>query len=175
MIIIKVNQQDVPVDQKLDPEVLSFRAQVDQKSPFDERETSAKPCGPSLATAQRGLSANVVCPLQERWCSASEQSLGELLVDLKHRGLQMAPKIADGDGALGLWAAIRKAFTETHEQRCCVHQTVNVYNKMPKSVQSKAKDDLHEIWPEEAKADAATAFDALVEEYGAKYALRVNV
>ena len=75
----------------------------------------------------------------------SEQSWSELLLDLKHRGLTLAPKIAVGDGALGFWAALRKIFPETKEQRCWVHKTANVLNKMPKSVQPKAKADLHEI------------------------------
>ena len=76
----------------------------------------------------------------------SEQSWGELLLDLKQRGLTMDPKVAVGDGALGFWAALRKVYPMTREQRCWVHKTANVLNKMPKSVQSKAKGDLHEIW-----------------------------
>jgi transposase-like protein len=99
----------------------------------------------------------------------SEQSWSELLIDLKQRGLQMAPKVAVGDGALGFWAAIRKVFPETREQRCWVHKTANVLNKMPKSVQPKAKSDLHEIWQAETKEDAEQAFDAFIEKYGAKY------
>ena len=84
----------------------------------------------------------------------SEQSWSELLLDLKQRGLTEAPKIAVGDGALGFWAALRKTFPETREQRCWVHKTANVLNKMPKSVQPKAKGDLHEIWQAETRADA---------------------
>lgn len=100
----------------------------------------------------------------------SEQSWSELLIDLKQRGLKMAPKIAVGDGALGFWSAIRKVFPETREQRCWVHKTANVLNKMPKSVQPKAKGDLHEIWQAETKDDANKAFDHFLEKYGAKYA-----
>jgi transposase-like protein len=99
----------------------------------------------------------------------SEQSWSELLLDLKQRGLQTAPKIAVGDGALGFWAAMRKVFPETREQRCWVHKTANVLNKMPKSVQPKAKGDIHEIWQAETKADAETAFDHFLEKYDAKY------
>lgn len=99
----------------------------------------------------------------------SEQSWSELLLDLKHRGLSIAPKIAVGDGGLGFWAALRKIFPETQEQRCWVHKTANVLNKLPKSVQPKAKADLHEIWQAETKADAETAFDQFVEKYEAKY------
>lgn len=100
----------------------------------------------------------------------SEQSWSELLLDLKQRGLTEAPKIAVGDGALGFWAALRKIFPETREQRCWVHKTANVLNKMPKSVQPKAKGDLHEIWQAETRADAEKAFDAFLEKYQAKYA-----
>jgi len=99
----------------------------------------------------------------------SEQSWSELLLDLKHRGLQTAPKIAIGDGALGFWSALRKVFPETKEQRCWVHKTANVLNNMPKSVQPKAKGDIHEIWQAETKADALAAFDHFLEKYDAKY------
>jgi len=104
----------------------------------------------------------------------SEQSWSELLLDLKQRGLTTAPKIAVGDGALGFWAALRKVFPETKEQRCWVHKTANILNKMPKSVQPKAKGDIHEIWQAETKADAEKAFDNFAEKsnaekYDAKY------
>ena len=104
----------------------------------------------------------------------SEQSWSELLLGLKQRGLTAAPKIAVGDGALGFWAALRKMFPETREQRCWVHKTANILNKMPKSVQPKAKADLHEIWQAETRADANKAFDAFVEKYGAKYDAACN-
>lgn len=100
----------------------------------------------------------------------SEQSWKELLLDLKQRGLTIAPKLAVGDGALGFWAALRKIFPETKEQRCWVHKTVNVLNKLPKSVQPKAKGDLHEIWQAETRAAATKAFDHFLEKYAAKYA-----
>ncbi len=99
----------------------------------------------------------------------SEQSWSELLLSLKQRGLATAPKIAVGDGALGFWAALRKVFPDTREQRCWVHKTANVLNKMPKSVQPKAKGDLHEIWQAETKAAAEQAFAHFLEKYDAKY------
>jgi len=99
----------------------------------------------------------------------SEQSWYELLVDLKNRGLQLAPKLAIGDGAIGFWAALRKVFGETREQRCWVHKTANILNKMPKSVQPKAKQDIHEIWMAETRKDATKAFDTFLEKYEAKY------
>jgi transposase-like protein len=100
----------------------------------------------------------------------SKQSWRELLLDLKNRGLASAPKIAVGDGALGFWAALREVFPQTREQRCWVHKTANVLNKMPKSLQPKAKANLHEIWQAETKADADKAFDEFTEKYQAKYA-----
>ena len=100
----------------------------------------------------------------------SEQSWSELLLDLKQRGLAISPKIAVGDGALGFWAALRKVFPATREQRCWVHKTANVLNKLPKSVQPKAKSDLHEIWMAETRDQANQAFDYFLEKYQAKYA-----
>lgn len=99
----------------------------------------------------------------------SEQSWKELLWDLKQRGLTIAPKLAVGDGALGFWAALRKLFPQTKEQRCWVHKTANVLNSLPKSVQPKAKGDLHEIWQAETRAEATKAFDNFLEKYAAKY------
>lgn len=99
----------------------------------------------------------------------SEQSWSELLLSLKQRGLSESPKIAVGDGALGFWAALRKVFPDTVEQRCWVHKTANVLNNMPKSVQPKSKGDLHEIWQAETRANANKAFDHFLEKYDAKY------
>jgi putative transposase len=99
----------------------------------------------------------------------SEQSWSELFLGLKQRGLAIAPKVAVGDGALGFWAALRKVFPETREQRCWVHKTANVLNKMPKSVQPRAKADLHEIWQAETQANAEKAFEGFLEKYEAKY------
>jgi len=99
----------------------------------------------------------------------SEQSWRELLLDLKARGLQDAPKVAVGDGALGFWSALRKVFGETREQRCWVHKTANVLNSLPKGRQGKAKGMLHDIWMAETKAEAERAFDLFIETYEAKY------
>jgi transposase-like protein len=99
----------------------------------------------------------------------SEQSWCELLVGLKDRGLALAPKLAVGDGALGFWAAIRKVFGETREQRCWVHKTANILNNLPKSVQPRAKADIHNIWMAETRKDAGRAFDTFLEKYQAKY------
>jgi putative transposase len=99
----------------------------------------------------------------------SKQSWLELLLDLKQRGMQHAPKLAIGDGALGFWAALREVFPETREQRCWVHKTANVLNSMPQSVQPKAKVALHEIWQAETRETANKAFDHFLEKYGVKY------
>jgi putative transposase len=99
----------------------------------------------------------------------SEQSWRELLLDLKARGLQDGPKVAVGDGALGFWAALRKVFGETREQRCWVHKTANVLNNLPKGRQGKAKTMLHAIWMAETKAEAEAAFDLFIDTFEAKY------
>ena len=99
----------------------------------------------------------------------SEQSWKEILLDLKAQGLKIAPKIATGDGALGFWAALRKVWPTTREQRCWFHKTGNVLNTLPKSLQSKAKADLHEIWMADTRKAAEKAFDVFLEKYEAKY------
>ncbi len=99
----------------------------------------------------------------------SEQSWLELLNDVKRRGLVLPPELAVADGALGFWAAQRKAWPTTREQRCWVHKTANVLNKLPKSIQPKAKARLHEIWQAETRESAERAFDAFVEDFEAKY------
>ena len=81
----------------------------------------------------------------------STQSWRELLLDIKRRGLETAPDLAVGDGALGFWNALREVFGKTREQRCWVHKTGNVLNAMPKSVQSKAKGHLQDIWMAETR------------------------
>ena len=99
----------------------------------------------------------------------STQNWRELLVDLKARGLVIAPELATGDGALGFWKALDAVSPTTRHQRCTVHKTANVLDKMPKSVQPAAKSDLREVWnaPDRATAEAAVA--TFAEKYGAKY------
>ena len=99
----------------------------------------------------------------------SAQSWREVLLDLKRRGLAIAPELASGDGALGFWKALREVYGTTREQRCWVHKTANVLNKLPKSVQPRAKQHLQDIWMAETKRDAEKAFDFFLEAYGAKY------
>ena len=84
-------------------------------------------------------------------------------------GLAIGPELAVADGALGFWQAIEEVWPQTRGQRCWVHKTANVLNKLPKSQQSKAKRALQEIWMAETKKDALVAFDAFIETWGVKY------
>ena len=104
----------------------------------------------------------------------SAQSWRDLLLDLKRRGLTTAPEIAVADGALGFWKALGEVWPTTREQRCWVHKTANILNKMPKSLHTKAKRALQEIWMAETKKDAVTAFEAFVETYEVKYDKAAN-
>ena len=99
----------------------------------------------------------------------SAQSWRELLLDLKRRGLSIGPELAVADGALGFWQAVEEVWPQTRGQRCWVHKTANVLNKLPNSQQPKAKRALQEIWMAETKTDALAAFDAFVETWGVKY------
>ena len=99
----------------------------------------------------------------------SEQSWSELMLDLKQRGLTKAPELAIGDGALGFWAALRKVFPTTREQRCWVHKTANILNDIPKAMQSRVKQALHEIWEAETKQAAEQALQNFREKFAAKY------
>jgi len=99
----------------------------------------------------------------------SAQSWRELLLDLKRRGLATAPELAVADGALGFWQAVEEVWPQTRGQRCWVHKTANVLNKLPKSQQPKAKRALQEIWMTETKKDALAAFDVFVDTWGVKY------
>lgn len=99
----------------------------------------------------------------------SKLSWLEILRDLKTRGLSKAPALAIGDGSLGFWAALREEFSETREQRCWVHKTANILDKLPRGMQSKAKSGLHEIYLSETKEKAFAAFKAFLKMYEAKY------
>lgn len=99
----------------------------------------------------------------------TEASWQELLSQLDDQGLQSAPEIAVGDGALGFWKAITKHWPQTKQQRCWVHKTANVLNKVPKSIQPKVKENLHDIWMSDSKENAEKAFDSCIRKYEAKY------
>jgi putative transposase len=103
----------------------------------------------------------------------SAQSWRELLVDLKARGLAVAPELVVGDGALGFWKALEEVFPSTRHQRCWLHKVTNVLNAVPKSIGPQVKADLNEICRAPDRASADAALDTFVEKYGAKYAKAV--
>jgi len=99
----------------------------------------------------------------------SKASWREVLLDLKRRGLKEGAKLAVGDGSLGFWSALREVFPGTKEQRCWVHKTANVLDKLPKSVQSKAKGMIHEMYQAPTKEKALSAYEHFVASWQAKY------
>jgi transposase-like protein len=134
---------------------------------FSCRLTDDRPCVLVLmgatATGEKELIAMVDGQRE------SEASWTSLLLDLKDRGLTIAPKLATGDGSLGFWLALAKIFPSTKHQRCWVHKTVNVLDKLPKTQQLAAKSMLHEIWISGTRADAVKAFDRFIATYGSKW------
>ena len=105
----------------------------------------------------------------------SKASWLSVVQDLQARGLQDAPKLAIGDGALGFWAAINEAWPTTHHQRCWVHKTANVLAQLPDSLQGKAKAGLKAIWMADTQATAEKALDAFQRDFEAKYPKAVNL
>jgi putative transposase len=99
----------------------------------------------------------------------SKASWLEVLRDLKARGLAEAPKLAVGDGALGFWAALEEEYAQVREQRCWVHKTANVLDKLPQSVQPYAKKLIHEMYLSPTKEKALEAYRRFLSEYEAKY------
>ena len=99
----------------------------------------------------------------------SAHSWRDLLLDLKRRGLSSGPQLAVGDGALGFWKALDEVWPTTQAQRCWVHKTANVLNKLPNSLHAKAKHALHDIWMAETRKDAEAALDVFIETYSRKY------
>ena len=104
----------------------------------------------------------------------SELSWQEVLTDLKLRGLEKPAKLAVGDGALGFWAALAKIYPTTGQQRCWVHKTANVLEKLPQSMQGKAKRALHDIYLAESRQSADKAFNKFAGLYRAKYPKAVD-
>ena len=99
----------------------------------------------------------------------SKLSWLDLLRNLKAQGLQEGPAVATGDGALGFWAAMAEEYPATREQRCWVHKTANVLDKLPKTLQPTAKDKIHQMYLAPTKDSALKAFDAFLALYDAKY------
>jgi len=134
---------------------------------FNIRLTDDRPCVLVLMGALEDGTKELIAMIDgER---ESEQSWLGLLIDVKSRGLVEAPKLATGDGALGFWKAIKQAYPATRPQRCWVHKTVNVLDKLPRGQQVLAKSILHEIWMSATKADAIKAMEKFAATYQAKY------
>ena len=98
----------------------------------------------------------------------STQSWREILLKLKSRGMNV-PQLPIGDGAMGFWAALEEVYPESRQQRCWMHKTMNVLNCLPKSLQSRAKQALHEIWQANTREEAEKAFDLFLLTYEPKY------
>jgi transposase-like protein len=99
----------------------------------------------------------------------STLSWKDVLLDVKQRGLIIGPNLAIGDGALGFWAAIEEIYPQARQQRCWVHKTANILDKVPKSVQPKMKASIHEMYMAETKEDALLAYGRFVGVYDDKY------
>ena len=95
----------------------------------------------------------------------SEASWTEVLEQLESQGLRIPPELAVGDGALGFWKALTKKWPTTRQQRCWVHKTANVLNKVPKAMQPKIKEALHDIWMADTRKNAHKAFDSCINRF----------
>lgn len=134
---------------------------------FNIRLTDDRPCVLVLMGATEDGTKELIAMVDGQ--RESEQSWLELLLDVKSRGMIDAPKLATGDGALGFWKALRQVFPGTRTQRCWVHKTVNVLDKLPRGQQVSARNMLHEIWMSATKEDATKAMDKFAATYQAKY------
>lgn len=99
----------------------------------------------------------------------SKESWLLLLNQLKENGLKIEPKLAIGDGFLGFWGAINEACLTTKHQRCWVHKTANILDKLPKNLQQQAKRMLQEIWMADTKNDAKKAYKIFIKNFKIKY------
>jgi len=134
---------------------------------FNIRLTDDRPCVLVLMGALADGTKELIAMIDGERESA--QNWLELLVDAKSRGMIDAPMLATGDGALGFWKALRQVYPSTRQQRCWVHKTANVLNKLPRGLQVSAKNILHEIWISATKEDATKAMGKFAATYQAKY------
>jgi putative transposase len=134
---------------------------------FGCRLTDDRPCVLVLMGATKDGSKELIAMADGQ--RESETSWTSVLLDLKDRGLTEPPKLATGDGSLGFWLAMSKIFPSTRQQRCWVHKTANILDKLPKNQQAQAKAKLHEVWLSATKEDAIKAFDRFIVTYGAKW------
>lgn len=134
---------------------------------FTCRLTDDRPCVLVLMGATEDGRKELIAILDGQ--RESESSWTSLLLNLKDRGLTDPPKLATGDGSLGFWLAMAKVFPQTRHQRCWVHKTANVLDKLPRGQQSAAKSMLHEIWMSATRENAIKAFDRFITTYGTKW------
>ena len=134
---------------------------------FGCRLTDDRPCVLVLMGATEDGHKELIAMIDGQ--RESETSWTALLLDLKARGMTEVPKLATGDGSLGFWCALAKVFPSTRHQRCWVHKTMNVLDKLPKNQQPAAKAMLHDIWMSATREDATKAFDRFIEVYGTKW------
>jgi transposase-like protein len=134
---------------------------------FNIRLTDDRPCVLVLMGATEDGAKELIAMVDGH--RESEQSWLELLLDAKHRGMIEAPMLATGDGALGFWKALRQVYPSTRHQRCWVHKTVNVLDKLPRGQQASAKNMLHEIWMASTQEDAVKAMGKFAATHQAKY------
>ena len=101
----------------------------------------------------------------------SESKIGwkDILLDLRNRGLSEGPKLTVGDGALGFWSALNEVFPNALQQRCWVHKTANILDKLPKRLRSQAKGNIHNMYMASDKETAYKEFDKFIELYQDKY------
>ena len=134
---------------------------------FNVRLSDERPCLLVLiGTLQDGTKELIAIHDGER---ESKLSWKEVLRDLKRRGLEEGPELAVGDGALGFWSALREEFSRTREQRCWVHKTANLLDKLSKKVHPGAKKLIHEMYLAPTKKDALLAYEEFLNLYEAKY------
>jgi transposase-like protein len=134
---------------------------------FNLRLSDDRPCVLVLMGATEDGTKELIAMIDGQ--RESEQSWLELLLDAKSRGLTEAPLLATGDGALGFWKALRQVFPATRHQRCWVHKTVNVLDKLPRGQGPSAKSILHQIWMAATRDDAVQAMEKFAATYQAKY------
>jgi len=134
---------------------------------FNVRLNDDRPCVLVIMGALADGTKELVAVAQGQ--RESKLSWLEVMRDLKQRGLKQAPELAVGDGALGFWAAKEEEFPKTREQRCWVHKTANLLDKLPKSVQPIAKRQIHEMYLAPTRQQALLAYDQFLKDYSARY------
>lgn len=134
---------------------------------FNVRLTDDRPCVLVIMGALPDGAKELVAVAQGQ--RESKLSWAEVMRDLKKRGRTEAPELAVGDGSLGFWAAKEEEFPKTLQQRCWVHKTANVLDKLPKSVQPVAKQQIHEMYLSPTRAKALAAYDQFQKDYAVKY------